>query len=151
LPATLNKTLSKPAYVALRSFGPGPARIGNKNEKLLADSFRARWNAVEALGRPREKLEGIPVAEHARAWDKFDLYRLVVSDDSSLMAFMGKPIESDDEIVAILRNSAASRFDREVRGPRTRTFWSLREGEEDRSGHRLREDREKGYREVTED
>ncbi len=51
---------------------------------------------------------------------------------------MGKPIESDDEIVTILRNSATNRFDRDVRGPRTRTIWSLREAEENTIGpHRI--------------
>ncbi|MDQ1469352.1 MAG: hypothetical protein QOJ99_832 [Bryobacterales bacterium] len=63
---------------------------------------------------------------------EFDLYRLVVQDDQSLLDFMGRPIQSDEDIVKILRNASSGRFDRNVRGPKNRVYWSLREAEEDR-------------------
>ncbi len=58
---------------------------------------------------------------------QFELYRLIISDDPSQFSFMGRQVQSDNEIVRILSEAATGRFDMQT-SARTATYqWSVRE------------------------
>jgi len=57
----------------------------------------------------------------------FDLYRLNVLDDETLLDFMGKPIRSDKEIREVLQVAAHADFDVTRENPTSRHKWSVRD------------------------
>src|SRR5664279_5100272 len=57
----------------------------------------------------------------------FDLYRLNVVDDETLLGFMGKPIRADQEIRSVLHTAAQSELDVTRENPTSTHKWSVRD------------------------
>lgn len=55
------------------------------------------------------------------------LYRMIVIDDERALNFMGRPVETDADIIAILRQSVEAELDVTVDGPVNQYKYSVRE------------------------
>ena len=56
----------------------------------------------------------------------FDLYRLTIHDDESLLDFMGTPIRTDDQIISVVKKACDSSHDHRQEARRATYLWGLR-------------------------
>ena len=57
----------------------------------------------------------------------FDIYRLNIVDDDSLLGFMGSPMRRNDEIIRVLAEATNPHYDVVRENPTSIHKWSLRD------------------------